>query len=177
MFGKEKATMAFNNTGNTTTLIAKGTEIVGDIKFTGNLEIEGKVRGNIIVASSTGDASVRVLEHGEVQGDIDVPSIVINGSVSGDVHSSSHIELAARAKVHGNVHYNLIEMVKGAQVNGNLVYNGQEAKETSVMKATELGSEDFASEDFAAESNAKQEPTFGAADSKPEALHAGGAAK
>lgn len=133
MFGKEKTTMAFNGNSNATTLIAKGTEIVGDIKFSGNLEIEGKVRGGIIAAGG-GDASVRVLENGEVEGDINVPSVIINGVVKGDVFSSNHIELAAKAKVEGNAHYNLIEMVKGAQVNGNLVYNGGDSVKTEPSK-------------------------------------------
>lgn len=124
MFGKEKSTMAFNgNVSNTTTLIAKGTEIIGDIKFSGTLEIEGKVRGNVIAAPG-GEAMSRVLEHGEVEGDIHVPTVIVNGTVKGEVHSSTHVELAAKAKVDGNVHYNLIEMVKGAQINGSLVYGG-----------------------------------------------------
>ena len=157
MFGKEKKTMAFNGSGNTTTLIAKGTEIVGDINFSGNLEVEGKVRGSI-VATGAGEASARVLENGEVEGDIRVPSVIVNGAVKGDVYSSNHIELAAKAKVEGNVHYNLIEMVKGAQVNGSLVYSAGNtaaarsdtaagkmeagkaaAKDKSEVKAVEIG--------------------------------------
>ncbi len=124
---KEKTMKAFNgNVSNVTTLIAKGTEIIGDIKFSGDLQVEGKVCGNII-ATSEGDAIARVLEDGHVEGNLKVPTIIINGTVKGDVHSASHIELAAKAQVEGNVHYNLIEMVKGAQINGNLVYNGREA--------------------------------------------------
>jgi cytoskeletal protein CcmA (bactofilin family) len=46
--------------------------------------------------------------------------IVINGLVEGDVYSSNHIELAAKARVSGNVHYHLIEMVMGSEVNGSL---------------------------------------------------------
>lgn len=124
---KERSMKAFNGNGNesTTTLIAKGTEIVGDVKFKGNLEIEGKVCGSIS-AIAGGDAMVRILEHGEVEGDIEVPVVIINGRVHGDVHSGAHIELANKAKVDGNVHYNLIEMVKGAQINGSLLYSGTE---------------------------------------------------
>ncbi len=133
MFGKEKNTMAISSSSGATTLIAKGTEIVGDIKFSGNLEIEGKVRGNIIAAAG-GEASARVLENGEVEGDVRVPSVIVNGVVKGDVHSNNHIELAAKAKVEGNVHYNLIEMVKGAQVNGNLVYNSGSTAKLDVPK-------------------------------------------
>ncbi|WP_369809176.1 polymer-forming cytoskeletal protein [Oceanicoccus sp. KOV_DT_Chl] len=54
--------------------------------------------------------------------------MIINGEVLGDVHCDQHVELAAKASVEGNVHYNLIEMVKGAQLNGNLVYAGATKK-------------------------------------------------
>lgn len=110
-----------------TTLISKSTELVGDVNFNGNLEIEGRVRGNIY-AEEGSDARVRIMEKGLVEGEICVPTVVINGAVNGDVHSSKHVELAAKASVTGNVHYNMIEMVKGAQVNGNLVYSGKNSK-------------------------------------------------
>lgn len=126
MFGKDK-TMALSPEVGGTTLIAKGTEVCGDLRFAGNLEIEGKVTGDIIAAEGS-KASVRVLEQGQVEGNLHVPSIVINGQIDGDVYSSDFIELASKAKVTGNVHYALIEMVKGAQVNGNLVYNSGDKK-------------------------------------------------
>lgn len=120
-----------------TTLISKATEIVGDVHFSGNLEIEGKVRGNII-ADSKGDARVRIMEKGQVEGDIRVPSVIINGHVKGNVHSDKHIELAAKAVVEGNVHYHMIEMVKGSQVNGSLVYGAAESKAKPAVPAPAL---------------------------------------
>lgn len=122
--------MAFQS-GHATTLISKDSEIVGDVKFTGDLEIQGLVRGNIIAKVDKG-ATVRIVEGGRVEGDIHSPKVIINGYVHGDVHSGEHIELATKASVEGNVHYNLIEMVKGAQVNGNLVYAGAAKKNTDV---------------------------------------------
>ncbi|NRA42353.1 MAG: polymer-forming cytoskeletal protein [Pseudomonadales bacterium] len=105
---------------SSTTLIAKDAEIFGDIKFAGNLEIEGHVVGNLI-ANPGSDASVRVMENGTIEGDLNVPNTIINGLVKGNVHANS-LELANKAKVEGNVHYQSIEMVKGSQVNGSLVY-------------------------------------------------------
>ena len=58
-----------------TTLISKSTELVGDIHFNGNLEIEGRVRGNIY-AEEGSDARVRIMEKGLVEGEICVPTIV-----------------------------------------------------------------------------------------------------
>lgn len=122
-----------------TTLISKATKIVGDVHFSGSLEIEGEVEGNII-ADGKGDAKVNVREKGRVTGDITAPLIMVNGHVRGNVHSDKHIELAAKAVVEGNVHYHMIEMVKGSQVNGSLVYGTQEkAKETA--KAPAKGTE------------------------------------
>mgnify|MGYP000370756407 CR=1 FL=1 len=119
MWGKKKE-MAFSNNH---TLISRGTEIVGDLLFTGELQIEGKVRGNIIAEQGT-DAKVVVAHKGQVEGEIRVPVIVVDGSVIGDIHSGKHVELAAKAVVQGNVHYHMIEMVKGSQVNGSLFYSG-----------------------------------------------------
>jgi len=119
MFGKSSETIS--TSGPAHTLISRTTEIVGDIHFSGELIIEGRVKGNIY-AEDDSDALIRVAEKGAVEGEICVPSAIINGLVQGDVRSTSHIELAAKATVVGNVYYNLIEMVMGSEVNGNLMH-------------------------------------------------------
>ena len=122
--------MAFQSS-QSTTLISKDSEIEGNIKFSGDLEIQGLVRGNVI-ANTEAKATVRVVEGGRVEGEIHAPVIIINGQVVGDVHCSNHVELAAKAEVEGNIHYNLIEMVKGSQVNGSLMYAGNGKKTAKV---------------------------------------------
>ncbi|WP_237059522.1 bactofilin family protein [Microbulbifer sediminum] len=107
---------------NHTTLIARQTEVSGDLHFRGNLVVEGTVNGNVS-AHSDSDARLQIVDGGKVEGEIRVPHVVINGNVKGDVYAVRHLELSAKAMVEGNVHYKLIEMVKGAQVNGSLVSN------------------------------------------------------
>ena len=136
MWGKEK-TMAFHG-ADSTTLIAKDSEVLGDLKFTGDLEIQGVVRGNIIASGDKG-ASVRVVDGGRVEGEIRAPKVMINGEMVGDVYSSEHVELAAKAQIDGNVHYNLIEMVKGAQVNGSLFYADAQQAVKPGLAAVETG--------------------------------------
>ena len=109
--------MAFSNNH---TLISRATKIVGDLHFTGELQVEGKITGNI-VAGDAKDAKVVVAETGTVEGEIRAPIIVVNGKIFGDIHSSKHLELAAKGVVNGVVHYHSVEMVKGAQVNGSMV--------------------------------------------------------
>ena len=117
---------SFGSAGSTT-LVSRETVIIGDIHFSGNLDIEGLVQGSIIALPDT-DAYVRVVHEGRVEGDIRAPSVVINGSVEGDVYSSSQLELASKASVHGNVFYTLVEMAAGSEVNGSLKHISQPAQ-------------------------------------------------
>ena len=115
------------NTG-TTTLIAAGTRVTGDISFTGNLEIEGEVIGNVTAEGNK--SRIRVLESGSVNGNIEVAMVIINGHVKGDLFASELVELAAKAVVEGNLNYNLIGIEKGAEVVGSFVYHSAESNIT-----------------------------------------------
>lgn len=108
-----------NNNTHITTLISRTTEITGDLHFSGALEVEGRIFGNIY-ADNESSAEVRIRESGLVKGSIQAPRVIINGMVEGDVHSSEHLELAAKARIQGNVYYHLLEMVMGSEVNGSL---------------------------------------------------------
>ena len=107
-----------------TTLISRETEIVGDINFTGNLDIEGTVRGKITALPGK-EALVRIVDKGFVEGEIRAPSVVINGVVIADVHVSEHLGLGSRARVTGDLHYRVAEMSIGAKINGNFNYRGE----------------------------------------------------
>tara|TARA_Y100001001_G_C7894101_1_gene269269 strand:- start:228 stop:689 length:462 start_codon:yes stop_codon:yes gene_type:complete len=101
------------------TLIAPSAKVTGDIEFTGGLHVQGTVEGNISVGKDGGRLVIG--ETGVVKGEIQVPQVVINGHVEGDVHATENLELAEKASVEGNVYYLMIEMVMGARVNGKLV--------------------------------------------------------
>jgi cytoskeletal protein CcmA (bactofilin family) len=104
------------------TLIAANTEVVGDVRFHEQLFVDGRVEGNLYAAAE-GAGTVVISERGRVQGDIRVPNIVINGEVEGDVYACARVELAAKARVKGNVYYQLIEMQLGAMVDGQLLHD------------------------------------------------------
>lgn len=124
MFKKTETSLvepASSKRGPAHTLISRDTEVIGDIHFSGELIIEGRVRGSIF-AEDASESIVRVADKGVVEGEIKAPSAVVNGLIQGDVHCSKHIELASKAIVVGDLHYNLIEMVLGSEVNGKLVH-------------------------------------------------------
>ena len=103
------------------TLIGRQTEILGDVRFSGGLHVDGKIKGKIIADNSNKGASLSVSENGSVEGDVRVPSIVLNGRVTGDVYATERIHLASKARVNGNVYYKILEMEGGAEINGQLV--------------------------------------------------------
>ena len=119
MWGNKKKP---RQTAQIDSLIGQNTEIHGDVIFNGGLHVDGKVKGNVISAESEEESVLTLSERGTIEGEVKVPNVVINGTVIGDVHALTHVELAAQARVHGNVYYSLIEMAMGAEVNGNLVH-------------------------------------------------------
>jgi cytoskeletal protein CcmA (bactofilin family) len=109
-----------NKTPDLKTIIGVGTEIIGDLHFTGGLHVDGIIKGN--VSADQGARSVlTVSENGSIEGEVRVPNITINGVVMGDVYASQRVELAPKARVTGTVYYNLLEMAMGAEVNGQLI--------------------------------------------------------
>src|SRR3990172_11141445 len=114
------------------TLIGPDTTIQGDIRFSGGLHVEGVIRGNVY-AENDGRSLLSLNEHGRIEGEVNVPYVVINGTVIGDVHGGEHVELSTKARVTGNVYYYLIEMAIGAEVNGKLVHNPVAAAAPSIV--------------------------------------------
>jgi cytoskeletal protein CcmA (bactofilin family) len=106
--------------GRVDTLVARSTRLQGDVYFTGGLHLDGRVQGNVR-AEPGASATLSVSEHGSVEGSVDVPVVVLNGTVKGDIRARERVVLGAKACVHGNVYYGVIEMEMGAEVCGKLV--------------------------------------------------------
>ncbi len=101
-------------------LIGGNTKILGDVRFSGGLHVDGEIEGNIIAQDD--QSMLTTSERGKIKGNVKVHNIVLNGEVIGDVYALKHVELAANARVTGNVYYNVIEMTMGAEVNGSLIH-------------------------------------------------------
>ena len=117
-------------TAHIDSLIGQNTEIHGDVIFSGGLHVDGRVKG-CVVAEKGEDSVLTLSERGTIEGEVKVPNVVVNGSIIGDLHASGHVELAAQARVHGNVYYSLIEMAMGAEVNGKLMHKSESGAEDS----------------------------------------------
>jgi len=117
MFGRKKGF----SSARIDTLVGQGTEINGDLVFSGGLHVDGTIKGNV-VAEEGSTAMLILSEFGRIEGEVKVPNMVLNGEIVGDVFGSTRVELAPKSRINGSVYYNLIEMAIGAEVNGGLVH-------------------------------------------------------
>ncbi|WP_066092686.1 bactofilin family protein [Xanthomonas massiliensis] len=124
MFGNSKS--ARDGQTVVDTLIGPQVVISGDVVFSGGLYVEGRIVGKV-VATEGAPASLTLSDQGSIEGEVHVPVVVINGRLDGDVHASERVELAAAARVHGNIHYQVVEMAAGAQLTGQLIHAGAQA--------------------------------------------------
>lgn len=123
MLGKKKGF----HSARIDTLLGQGTEIKGNLVFTGGLHVDGKIVGNVV--AEEGSTAILILsEFGRIEGEIKVPNMVLNGEVIGDVHGSGRVELAPKSRIRGNVYYNLIEMAIGAEINGGIVHQSPDIR-------------------------------------------------
>src|SRR5882672_11435569 len=123
-----------NATAHIDTLIGRSARVQGDIEFAGGLHVDGCVTGNVRVVAG-GSASLSVSEHGVIDGSVEAPQVVLNGTVNGDIIATERVVLGAKARVRGNVCYGVIEMALGAEITGRLI-PGNTAEEPAAAQAS-----------------------------------------
>jgi cytoskeletal protein CcmA (bactofilin family) len=102
-------------------LIGPDTRINGDVEFAGGFHLDGTINGNVRCESGA-HSVLSVSEAGCITGSVIAPNVLLNGTVKGDIDAVGRVELGAKARVLGNVHYTVIETAVGAQINGKLIH-------------------------------------------------------
>ena len=101
------------------TLIGAKTRIHGDVEFAGGLHLDGHINGDV-KGELPGPATLSVSETGCIEGSVFAASVLVNGTVNGDIDATDRVELGGKARVLGSVHYSVIETAVGAQIYGKL---------------------------------------------------------
>ena len=116
-------------------LIAHGSHIAGDFRFTDGLRIDGELVGDIR-ANEEQPSILVVSETASVTGALHADHIIINGHVHGPVHAHLMLELQPKARIEGDVHYRALEMHQGATISGSMhPHAAAEAKPTLKLAA------------------------------------------
>jgi cytoskeletal protein CcmA (bactofilin family) len=102
------------------TLIGKGVRVAGDIDFLGGMHLDGAIAGNVR-SDPKPNSTLSVSETGSIEGSVEVPNVIMQGHIRGDIRATERVVLGAMARVEGDVYYGVIEMTLGAQIMGKLV--------------------------------------------------------
>ena len=95
------------------TVIAEDVEILGSIRCGSNINIDGKVNGDV---TCTGDAVIGATC--TVKGNITINSIVVQGQVTGNIIARDRIELKSTARVHGDIRAKRLIVEDGVTMTG-----------------------------------------------------------
>jgi len=102
------------------TLISEGCKIEGMLSGTGDFLINGEVEGDCNL-----DGCVTVAEHGLWKGVIRASTVIVAGTVEGDIEAGGRVEITSTARITGTVSAEAIAVAEGAVVQGVMKTTGR----------------------------------------------------
>jgi cytoskeletal protein CcmA (bactofilin family) len=113
LLGRREDESVATRPGEVHTLLGKGSEFEGKLTFEGQVRIDGKFNGQIV----TKDVLV-IGDGARVQAEINAGTVIINGTVEGNVRAAQLIELHAPARVKGSLESPALTMDRGVVFEG-----------------------------------------------------------
>jgi cytoskeletal protein CcmA (bactofilin family) len=117
-------------------IIASGTVIKGDIECSGDIRIDGTLKGNVHATSK-----VFIGNDGYVEGDIHCLHADILGKVHGKIVVKDLLNLRGKAYVKGDLHTGKLQVEPSASFNGNC-HMGSNGSAISASMAVEIPAEE-----------------------------------
>ncbi len=99
--------------GDVHTLLGKGSEFEGKLSFEGQVRIDGKYSGQI----ATKDTLV-IGEGARVNAEIQAGTVIVNGTVEGNIKATVMVELHPPARVKGSIETPALSIDKGVIFEG-----------------------------------------------------------
>jgi len=133
IFGKDRAQQGARNGS---TIVATGTEFVGNLTLSDTLHLDGRIDGDVECESS-----VVIGAEGYLKGRIKAATVVVSGQVDGSV-SADRLEIIAGGRVEGDVHIIDLVIEPGGRFNGSseiLTASDATAKSGNIGKASGPG--------------------------------------
>jgi cytoskeletal protein CcmA (bactofilin family) len=108
-----------NTTPNSTkNVLTSDVEIKGNLKFTGELTLEGKLEGEI-----SSDGTLHLGDSAVVNGNINVGSVIVRGKVNGNVVAKDKVDIKTKAELFGDVRSSKLVIEEGVTFVGKTEVN------------------------------------------------------
>lgn len=99
--------------------IGRGAVLDGSLRFSGRLDIEGRINGSVIAEDGRGSA-VRISSSGHVEGEVEAAVVQVAGTINGPVRASKRLLVLSGARLNGDLIYRELQLEHGALVTGSL---------------------------------------------------------
>jgi cytoskeletal protein CcmA (bactofilin family) len=123
----------FNEPDNTTiNLISSGTEIVGDVKSSGDIRIDGTLTGNLNTKGK-----VVIGPTGKVKGEVICKNSEVAGLIEGKIVVGQLLNLKTSSKIYGDISTAKLSIEPGALFSGTCKMNDTEGNGSAGVKEKE----------------------------------------
>src|ERR1700733_10043485 len=99
--------------GEITTLLGRGATFEGKLTFEGTVRLDGRFKGEVF-----SDDTLVIGEGAQVEAQIDVGEVIIQGTVVGNITAKRSIEIHAPGRVKGDLHTPTLQIDKGVIFEG-----------------------------------------------------------
>jgi cytoskeletal protein CcmA (bactofilin family) len=99
-------------------VLGSDVEIKGNIKFTGELTLDGKLEGEVHT-----DGTLNLGDSAVVNGNINAQTVVVRGKVNGNITAKDKIEIKARAELFGDIRAAKLAIEEGVTFVGKTEVN------------------------------------------------------
>ena len=113
-----------------TSILGPTIQFKGELSAEEDLVIQGKVEGSI-----THKQRLTIGREGTVHASVDAQTVVIEGSMEGDVRAEKSVAVKETARMTGNISAPSVTILQGANFNGNVDMGGGKSAKADVSPA------------------------------------------
>ena len=121
-----------DNSNGSNNIIGEGSTLTGNFNSSGNIRLEGKVKGDI-----TSSSKVACGETSIVDANVTADNAEIAGKVTGKVNVNDLLILKSSAKIQGDISTNNLVIESGASFNGACAMGTEESEDDESLEDDE----------------------------------------
>ncbi|MGH7992904.1 MAG: bactofilin family protein [Limisphaerales bacterium] len=121
-----------NTTGSSKNVLNSDVEIKGNIKFSGELSLDGKLEGEIHT-----DGTLQLGDGAIVNGNINAQSVIVRGKVHGNINAREKIEIKSKAELFGDIRASKLVIEEGVTYVGKTEVNPNKVSPAAAPRTPE----------------------------------------
>lgn len=114
------------------TVIGADTKVKGEMTFDHDCRVLGHFEGSIAA-----EGQLHIAEGATCKAEVEAESVIVDGTVEGNVTARTRVKLNASAKVNGDVVAATLEVAEGAQITGHVSVGADQQPASRRPAATE----------------------------------------